>query len=133
MSHAGVLPTQITRTISWPGRGLSAFAVLFMVFDGTIHVLRPAPVIDAFAQLGYPIHLSVTLGVIELACTALYAVPRTSVWGALLLTAYLGGATATQVRVEAGWFPTIFPSLVGALVWGGLALRNARVRALLVS
>lgn len=104
-----------------------------MVFDGTIHVLRPAPVIDAFAQLGYPIHLSVTLGVIELACTALYAVPRTSVWGALLLTAYLGGATATQVRVEAGWFPTIFPSLVGALVWGGLALRNARVRALLVS
>lgn len=132
MSHAATLTAHATSATSWTGRGLSAFALLFMVFDGTIHVLKPAPVVDAFAQLGYPIHLSVALGVIELACTALYAIPRTSVWGALLLTAYLGGATATQVRVESGWFPTVFPSLIAALVWGGLALRNARVRALLL-
>ena len=66
--------------------------------------------VDAFAQLGVPLHLSLSLGLIELAFTALFAIPRTSVLGGLLLTAYFGGATATQVRVEAGWFPTIFPS-----------------------
>lgn len=131
MSHAAPLTTRATQPISWPGRGLSAVAVLFMVFDATIHLLRPAPVVEAFAQLGVPLHLSASIGVLELACTALYAIPRTSILGALLLTAYLGGATAIQVRIEAGWFPVIFPSLLGALLWGGLALRDARVRSLL--
>jgi hypothetical protein len=103
-----------------------------MVFDGVIHVVQPTPVVDAFAQLGYPIRLSLGIGLLELACTALYAVPRTAFLGALLLTAHLGGATATQLRVEAAWFPLLFPSLVGALLWGGLALRDRRVRALLL-
>ena len=133
MTHAATLTTRAPSTISWTGRGLTALVALFMVFDGVIHVLKPAPVVDAFAQLGVPLHLSVGLGVIELACTVLFAIPRTSIIGGLLLTAYLGGATATQVRVEAGWFPTIFPSLLGALLWGGLALRNARVRSLLLN
>jgi hypothetical protein len=133
MSHAATLTTRATSTTSWTGRGLTALVVLFMVFDGVIHVIKPAPVVDAFAQLGVPLHLSVGLGLIELACTVLFAIPRTSIIGGLLLTAYLGGATATQVRAEAGWFPTIFPSLLGALLWGGLALRNARVRSLLLN
>jgi len=132
MAHAATL-TSAARPASWTGRVLSSIIVLFMVFDGTIHLLKPAPVVEAFAQLGVPLHLSAGIGVIELICTVLYAVPQTSVLGALLLTAYLGGATATQVRAEAAWFPVLFPSLMGALLWAGVALRNSRVRALLTS
>jgi len=119
-----------TATVSWPGRVLSALVVAFMAFDGVIHVLKPAPVADAFTQLGWPLRLSIGLGVLELIFTMLYAIPRTAFVGALLLTAYLGGAVATQLRVGAGWFPTIFPVIVAALLWTGLALRDSRVRAL---
>lgn len=119
-----------TATVSWPGRILSALVVAFIVFDGIIHVAKPTPVVEAFAQLGYPLRLSVGLGVLELVFTLLYAIPRTAFVGALLLTAYLGGAIATQLRVDAGWFPTIFPVIVAALLWTGLALRDPRVRAL---
>jgi hypothetical protein len=128
-----VTATFVNRTaaiVSWPGRVLSALAVAFMAFDGIIHVLEPAPVAEAFAQLGYPLRLSVGLGILELLFTVLYAVPRTAFLGALLLTAYLGGAIATQLRVDAGWFPTIFPVIVAALLWCGLALRDPRVRGL---
>jgi len=128
--QSAVLANQSSRTTSWTGRVLSALVVLFMVFDGVIHILAPKPVVDAFAQLGYPLRLAVGLGILELACTALYVIPRTSVLGALLLTGYLGGAIASQVRIEAGWFPVIFPVIVGALLWTGLALRDFRVRAL---
>jgi len=117
-------------TVSWPGRILSAFVAAFMVFDGVIHVLEPAPVVEAFTQLGYPLRLSVGLGVLELIFTLLYAIPRTAFIGALLLTGYLGGAIATQLRVGAGWFPTIFPIIIAALLWTGLALRDPRVRGL---
>jgi len=121
------------RTISWTGRSLSTLVILFMVFDGVIHVVKPAPVVEAFAQLGYPLSAAVGLGIVELACVVLYAVPRTAVLGAVLLTAYLGGAVATQLRIGAGAFPVVFPVIVGVLLWGGLALRDARVRALISS
>jgi len=130
---AAALVNHSVRTTSWTGRGLSTFVVLFMIFDGVIHVLKPAPVVDAFAQLGYPLGASVTLGILELAFTALYAIPRTAALGAVLLSAYLGGAVATQLRAGAGWFPTIFPVLIGAILWAGIALRDARVRALINS
>lgn len=129
--QAATLASRQTRTGSWFGRVISGLAVAFMVFDGVIHMLKPAPVVDAFSQLGVPLRLSVGLGVVELICTALYVIPRTAFIGALLLTAYLGGAIATQLRAGAGWFPTIFPVVIAALVWGGLALREPRVRGLL--
>jgi len=128
--HSATLATENARPTSWTGRILSGVVVAFMVFDGVIHVLTPAPVVDAFTQLGIPLRLSIGIGIVELVCTALYAVPRTSVIGALLLTGYLGGAVATQVRAGANWFPTIFPVLVAVLLWSGLALRDARVRSL---
>jgi hypothetical protein len=131
MSHAAALTTRRTSTASWSGRALAAFIILFLLFDTTIHLLVPAPVVDAFAQLGVPLHLSVGIGILELACTVLFAIPRTSLLGALLLTAYLGGATAIQVRAEAAWFPTIFAALLGALVWTSVVLRDSRVRALI--
>jgi hypothetical protein len=120
-----------TATVSWPGRALSALVVAFIAFDGIIHVVKPAPVAEAFTQLGYPLRLSAGHGVLELVLTILYAIPRTSFIGALLLTGYLGGAIATQLRVDAGWFPTIFPLIIAALLWSGLALRDPRVRGLI--
>lgn len=122
---------RVPATVSWPGRVLTALVVAFIAFDGIIHIARPAPVAEAFAQLGYPLRLSIGLGVLELLITLLYAIPRTAFIGALLLTAYLGGAIATQLRVDAGWFPTIFPVIVAAVLWTGLALRDARVRGLI--
>jgi hypothetical protein len=132
MSHAATLTTPASKTTSWSGRAVAAFIVLFMLFDATIHILVPAPVVDAFAQLGVPLHLSVGIGVLELIIIALFVIPRTSLLGALLLTAYLGGATAIQVRAEAAWFPTIFAAVFGVLLWISVVLRDARVRALLI-
>jgi DoxX-like protein len=118
---------------SWTGRSLSALVVLFMVFDTVLHLTKPAAVVQAFAQLQVPEHLSVWIGLLELACTILYAIPRTSVIGAVLLTGYLGGATAIQVRAGAAIFPTLFPSIVGALLWAGLLLRHEGLRTIVGS
>ena len=113
----------------WTGRVLSALGVAFMLFDGIIHILKISPVVDAFAKLGFPLGASVALGVVELICVALYLIPRTSVFGAVLLTGYLGGAVATQLRVGAPLFSTtLFPIYVALLLWGGLYLRDDRLR-----
>jgi hypothetical protein len=113
------------------GQVLSGIVLLFMVFDAVIHLLRIAPVVQAFQQLGYPLSTAIPLGVIELACVALCAVSSTRVLGAVLLTAYFGGAIATQLRVGAAPFELLFPALLGSLLWGGLYLRDPRVRGLL--
>jgi hypothetical protein len=116
----------------WTGRVLSALAAIFLLFDGIIHILKITPVVEAFAQLGYPLGTSRALGVIEIICVILYAMPRTSVLGAILLTGYLGGAIATQVRVGAPLISTtLFPIYVALFVWGGLYLRDDAVRALI--
>ena len=116
----------------WTGRVLSGLGALFMIFDGIIHILRITPVVDGFSQLGYPLGVSATLGVIELLCVGLYLIRRTSVLGAILLTGYLGGAIATQVRVGSPLFSTtLFPIYIALLLWGGLYLRDDRVRSLI--
>ena len=115
----------------WAGRIVSALAVLFMLFDGVTHLMKPAPVAEAFTRLGFPLSLSVELGIIELLCVVIYVIPRTSILGAILLTGYLGGAVATHLRVLDPLFDTIFPILIGALVWGGLYLLDRRLRALI--
>jgi hypothetical protein len=115
------------------GQVMSALVVVFMVFDASIHIMKIPAVVDAFAQLGYPLNVAVPLGVLELACTALYVIPATSVVGGILLSAYFGGAVATQVRVAAPVFPVLFPAMLGALMWGGLYLRDSRVPTLIPS
>jgi hypothetical protein len=116
----------------WAGRVLSGIAVLFLVFDATIHILKPEPVVTAFGQLGYPLTASVPIGIIELVCVALYLIPGTSILGAVLLTGYLGGAIATQLRVGAPLFSTLlFPIYVALFVWGGLYLRDPIVRTIM--
>ena len=115
----------------WVGRIVSIVSVVFMVFDSVIHLFKPAPVVEAFAQLGYPIGLSVALGMIELVCLAAYVVPLTSVLGAILLTGYLGGAVGAQLRVGNPLFSqALFPIYVGILLWAGIFLRDERLRSL---
>ena len=114
----------------WAGRIMSALAVLFLIFDGVIHIMQIAPVVKGFTDLGWSPTLAGPLGIIELVCLALYLVPRTSVLGAVLLTGYLGGAVATNLRVAAPLFSnTLFPIYVAVFLWGGLYLRDNALRA----
>ncbi len=114
------------------GRFMSGFAVLFLVFDASVKVLGLPIAVDATTQLGYPASIIFRLGVLELVLLAVYLVPQTAVLGAVLWTGYLGGASATHVRVGNPLFSqALFPVYVAALLWGGLWLRDARLRALL--
>lgn len=114
----------------WTGRVLSGLMALFFVFDGVGHLMRPAPVVDAFTRLGYPLSASVGIGALALICTAMYVTPVTSVLGAILLTGYLGGAVSTHVRAGSPLFETVFPVILGVLVWAGIFLRDGDLRAL---
>jgi hypothetical protein len=110
---------------------LSTLVILFMLMDATMKLLQLPIVLETTAQLGWPLSSVVPLGIVLLLCTALYALPRTSVLGAILLTAYLGGAVATQVRIGAPIFShVLFGTYLGLMLWGGLFLRDERVRAL---
>ena len=123
--------TQVTPVSSgklWTGRVLSCLPALFLLFDGAMKLAKPEFVVKATVQLGYPEGAIVPLGLVLLAATILYVIPRTSVLGAILLTGYLGGAVATHVRVGAGAFEILFPVIFGALLWGGLLLRDSRLR-----
>jgi DoxX-like family len=122
----------VSKKMLWVGRILSAIPVLFLVFDGVAKLIKPASVVEATVRLGYPESIIRGLGILSLVCTVVYAVPRTSVLGAILLTGYLGGASATHVRIGAPLFPMLFPSLVGALICGGLFLRDAPLRTLIL-
>ncbi len=121
-----------SRGLVWTGRILSGLTILFMLFDAVAHLIKPAPVVTAFAQLGFPLQFSISLGTIELVCVAAYAIPRSSLVGAILLTGYLGGAVVTQLRVGNPLFgEVLFPVYVGVLVWAGLYLRDQGLRALI--
>ena len=119
-----------SKKMLWTGRIISALPVLFLLMDGVMKLLKPRVVVDATVQLGYPESVILGLGIVLITCTILYIIPPTSGLGAILLTGYLGGAVATHVRVGEGLFPVLFPVIVGVLIWGGLYLRNQRVRAL---
>lgn len=119
-----------SKAMLWAGRITGGLAVLFLLLDAVIHLMKPAPVAAAFAQLGYPLDLSVGIGVLEIVCVAIYVTPPTSVLGAVLLTGYLGGAVASQLRVGHSFFEIVFPVILGFLFWGGLVFRDDRVRAI---
>jgi len=125
------MTTQISSLQLWAGRILSIFATLFLVTDGAMKLLKPAVVMKATRELGYPESQIVGIGVLLLACTLLYVVPRTSILGAILLTGYLGGAIASQVRVQAPPFNVVFALVFACLIWAGLWLRDTRVRSIL--
>lgn len=115
----------------WAGRILSGLPAAFMLMDGGMKLFKPAPVIKATVQLGYPESVIVGLGIVLLASTFLYLIPRTALLGAVLLTGYLGGAVASNVRAGTPLFNITFPIFVGVLLWGGLWFRDHRLRELL--
>lgn len=118
---------------TWAGRIMSGLVIAFLAFDAAVKLLRLAPVVDGTVALGYPAGIVLPLGLVLIACVAAYAVPRTSVPGAILLTAYLGGAVATHARVGDPLFKhVLFPVYVAALVWGGLCLPDRRVSGVLL-
>ena len=121
----------VSKKMLWTGRIISALPVLFLLMDGVMKLVKPAMVVDATVQSGYRETVILPLGIVLLGCTVLYIIPRTSVLGAILLTGYLGGAVATHVRVGEGPFPVLFPVILGMLLWGGLWLRDERLRALI--
>ena len=130
IDNAASLSPARSRTF-WLGWALSGLFIAFMIFDGGIKLAVVQPVIDSMIELGYPVEYARLLGVLSLVCTLLYAIPRTSVLGAVLLTAYLGGAVSTHLRIGSPLFShTLFGVYMGLLAWGGLWLRNPRLRAI---
>lgn len=115
----------------WLGRILTVLTALFLLFDGVMKIVKPPQVLEANLRLGYPLQALSGVGVALLACTVIYLIPRTSFVGAVLLTGYLGGAVASNVRAGSGWFETLFPVLFAALVWVGAGLRDRRLLRLI--
>jgi hypothetical protein len=128
-SHIQIAPVSKGRI--WAGRIISALPALFLLFDGIMKLVKPAPVVDATVQLGYPESVILPLGIVLLVSTIPYLIPRTAILGAILLTGYLGGAVATHVRVGEGLFSVLFPVFFGVLLWLGLYLRDERLRTLI--
>jgi len=116
----------------WTGRVISALIVLFLLFDSVLKFMKPAPVVETFAHLGLSMSLANPLGIILIVCALLYAIPQTSIIGAILLSGYLGGAVCTHLRVGDPLFSHIlFPTYMGALLWLAIYLRDVRLRALI--
>jgi len=122
----GTLPTAKWQLRT--GRVLTALSVLFLLLDAAGKFMKPIQVVQAFERLGLPVTLCPTVGVLLTLCTLLYAIPRTAVLGAVLLTGYLGGAVAIHMRAGSTTFETVFPVILGVLTWAGIYLRECRLR-----
>jgi hypothetical protein len=134
MNHTTLEGGFVSTKAIWLGRILSALAIVFFVMDGVMKFVQPQVVIDATQQIGWPVDSMTltTLGLLLLACTALYAFPRTAVLGAILLTGYLGGAVASHARNGDPLLThDFFGVYLGLFVWGGLWFRDARIRSLI--
>ena len=118
----------VSKKMLWAGRIMSALPVLGLLFSASMKLIHPPSLDEGFTHLGWPVNLALALGILELACTIVYVIPRTAMLGAILLTGYLGGAIATHVRIGEPFLPVI---LMGVLIWGGLFLRDPRLRALI--
>jgi DoxX-like family len=130
--HSAAQSAPIPKGRLWIGRIMSALPALFLVMDGVMKLMKPDFVVKATIQLGFPESVIVPLGIVVLVCVILYVIPRTAVLGAILLTGYLGGAVATHVRAGDPLFShALFPVYFGILLWGGLYLREERLRALI--
>ena len=122
------MPMQTSSSgLFWAGWVVSGLVIAFLIFDGGTKVLRVAPVMEACARLGLDANAVLGIGIVLLACTALYVIPQTAILGAILLTAFLGGAVATHVRAGSGVFETVFPIGFCGLAWLGLVLREPRL------
>ncbi len=128
--QSALAATPISPRMLWLSRILSALPVVMLLFSAVMKLAKPAPVMQEFARLGYQENVILGIGVLELVCTLIYLIPRTAVLGAILLTGYLGGAIATHLRVGDP-LVNYTSVVVGIMIWGGLYLRDERLRALL--
>jgi hypothetical protein len=119
----------VSKTALWTGRVMSAIVVALLLLSSVMKLMKMPAVIEGLARAGLPEHLIVPIGIIELVCVVVYVIPQTSVLGAILLTGLLGGATVTGLRIGDPTFP--MPVVVGMLAWGGLFMRDLRLRALI--
>jgi hypothetical protein len=127
--ESGTQAAPVSKKILWTGRIISALPVLLLLFSGIMKLMKPVAVVQGFGRYGYPESQILIIGALEVLCTIVYAIPRTSILGAILLTGYLGGATASNVRVgDPSYFITF---TLGVLAWAGLFLRDNRLRALI--
>lgn len=122
--------TPISKKTLWAGRIVGGLPALFLLVDALMKLIKPAPVVEATVKLGYSESVILPLGIVLLISTVLYLVPRTAILGAILLTAYLGGAVATHVRAGEGMFSILLPVIFGVMLWGGLWLRDDRLQKL---
>lgn len=129
--QAGAQTAATSKGMLWTGRVISGLAILFLVFDGVTKVLKVPAVMKAAAELKFSAGQIVEIGIILLICTAIYAIPRTAILGAILLTGYLGGAISIQMHAGNPMFETLFPGIFGVLVWAGLFFRDSRLRMLI--
>jgi DoxX-like family len=122
----------ISKSKLWTARVLRAIVILFLLMDGIMKLIKPNPVVQGMTRLGYPMSLSVPVGITLLLCVALYALPRTTILGGLMLTGYLGGAVASQFRIgEPIISHVLFPVYFGIVIWAELYLRENRLKALI--
>ena len=124
-------PAPVGKAALWTGRVIRTLPALFLLLDAAVKLVKPGFVVEATGDLGFPESVIVPLGIVLASCAILYLIPRTAALGAILLTGYLGGAIASHVRHEDGWLPLVFCVVFGALLWSGLLLRDARLRAVL--
>ena len=119
----------VSKAALWTGRVLTAIPVLMLLMSGVMKLMKPPSVVDGFVKLGFSTGILTGIGILEIVCTLLYIFPSTSVLGAILVTGYLGGATVTTLRVGD---PTFWaPAVLGIMAWGGLYLRDPRLRVLI--
>lgn len=130
-SQSAVQPIVVSRRTLWVARIIGGLATLFILMDGVMKLLNPPPVTEATVALGWPAHLILWLGILEVVCIVLYLLPQTSILGAILMTGYLSGAVATHVRIGSPLFSVVFPILLGLMLWAALYISDARVRALI--
>ncbi|MGB7157312.1 MAG: DoxX family protein [Tepidisphaeraceae bacterium] len=119
---------RVSKAAYWIGWVLSVLPSLLLVFSAVMKLVKPQDVVEGFAHLGWPAHLALALGILELSCTLIYLFPRTAVLGAILLTGYMGGAMATHVRIGEPVFTHV---IFGIIIWLGVYLREPRLRALI--
>jgi len=120
----------VSKGARWTGRILGGLAAAFLLFDGAMKLAKPDFVVEGTTKYGYAEAVLVPLGIVLITGTLLYLIPRTAVLGAIVLTGFLGGAVDVHVRAGEGAFNVLFPVVFGAILWGALYLRDARVRAL---
>jgi hypothetical protein len=123
------ISSTVSKTTLWIGRVMSALPVLLVLFGSVVKLMKTASVVEGFVRAGVPERLIIPVGIIELVCVAVYVIPQTAVLGAILMTGLLGGATITNLRIGDPTYP--MPVVLGMLAWGGLFLRDTRLRELI--